>query len=81
MLKIYIKQLLEVCIQTLYNDLTLDTERFYASYVATYIEKDVSQLINLKDKYKFEEFMEILASSTGIELIYDNLAKIIGVSV
>ena len=46
----------------------------------SYIERDVSQLINLKDKLQFQRFMEVVASSTGEELVSDNLAKIIGVT-
>ena len=63
----------------LYDNLELDSAAFYADYVATYIERDVSDFINLKDKQKFINLMTILASLTGQELIYDNLAKEIGV--
>lgn len=58
-----------------------DTEQFYSDYVMSYIERDVSQLINLKDKLKFQRFMEILASLTGEELLYDSIAKGVGVSI
>lgn len=58
----------------------IDTESFYSDYVMSYIERDVSQIINLKDKLQFQRFMEVVASSTGEELISDNLAKIIGVT-
>ncbi len=63
----------------LYDNLELESAAFYADYVSTYIERDVSDFINLKDKYKFMNLMTILASLTGQELIYDNLAKEIGV--
>lgn len=65
----------------LYSNPNLDVEMFYSDYVQSYIERDVSQIINLKDKFNFKNFMEILASLTGCELIYDNIAKIIGVDV
>ena len=58
-----------------------DTDQFYSDYVQTYIERDVSQLINLKDKLQFQRFLEVLASLTGEELIYDTLAKAVGVTV
>lgn len=58
-----------------------DTEQFYSDYVMSYIERDVSQIINLKDKLKFQRFMEIAASLTGEELVYDSIAKGVGVSV
>lgn len=52
---------------------------YYANYVKTYIDRDVSQLINLKDKVNFENMLKILASLTGEELVVDNVAKTIGV--
>ncbi len=54
---------------------------FYSNYVERYIERDVSQIINLKDKMKFQNVMEVLASLTGEELVYDPFAKAIGVKV
>lgn len=54
-------------------------KNYYANYVKTYIERDVSQLINLRDKQKFENTLKILASLTGEEFIVDNIAKTIGV--
>lgn len=58
-----------------------ESEQFYADYVSTYIERDVSQLINLKDKMKFQRFLEISASLTGEEFVYDTIANAVGVSV
>lgn len=63
----------------LYDNPKLDVASFYADYVSTYLERDVSDFINLKDKERFINLMTILASLTGQELIYDNLAKEIGV--
>lgn len=54
---------------------------FYSNYLERYIERDVSKIIYLKDKMKFQNFMEVLASLTGEELVYDSLAKAIGVKV
>ena len=65
----------------LYDNTNLKTSIFYADYVETYLERDVSDYINLKDKQKFLNLMSVLASLTGQELIYDNLSKIIGVDV
>ncbi len=63
----------------LYSNKLLDFQKFYSDYVETYIERDVSEIINVKDKFLFRQFMELLASLTGEELIYDNLSKIVGV--
>lgn len=65
----------------LYENSNLDSNMFYSNYVDTYIERDVSQIINLKDKLKFQNFMEVLASITGEELVYDTLSKAVGVKV
>ncbi len=65
----------------LYDNPNLKTSVFYSDYVETYIERDVSDFITLKDKQKFINLMSVLASLTGQELIYDNLAKVIGVDV
>ena len=64
----------------LYDNLEMESELFYSDYVKTYIERDVSQIINLNDKLKFQRFMEVLASLTGEEFVANNLAKSIGIS-
>ena len=64
----------------LYDNLELDSDTFYSDYVKTYIERDVSKLINLNDKLKFQQFMEVLASLTGEEFVASNLSKAIGVT-
>lgn len=54
-------------------------ENYFSNYVKTYLDRDVSQLIALKDKTKFENLLRVLASLTGQEFIPDNIAKTIGV--
>ena len=49
----------------LYDQPEMRTSKFYSDYVDTYIERDVSEIITLKDKLKFRQFMEYLASITG----------------
>lgn len=65
----------------LYDNPSKDVSSFYSDYVDTYIEKVVFQIIKLKDKLKFLNFMEVLASLTCQKLTYDTLAKAIGVKV
>ena len=65
----------------IYDNKELDIETFYSDYVRTYIERDVSQIINLNDKLKFQRFMEVIASLTGEELVVNNIAKALGVSI
>ncbi len=64
----------------LYDDLEMKSQLFYSSYLTTYLEKDLKEIISINDDLKFINFMKILASNTGEELIYDNYAKNIGVS-
>ncbi len=64
----------------LYDDLEMKTQLFYSSYLTTYLEKDLKEMITVNDEIKFINFMKILASNTGEELIYDNYSKQIGVS-
>ena len=82
--KIDVNELYEQIVRGFYPELydndELDVETFYSDYVRTYIERDVSQIINLNDKLKFQRFMEVLASLTGEEFVANNLAKSIGVS-
>lgn len=56
-------------------------KNFFKNYIETYIERDVSELINVRDKKKFEDFLKILATMTGQELIYDNLAKNLNIDI
>jgi len=58
----------------------LGTAQFYADYVNTYITRDVSEIINIKDKGKFMVFMEILASLTGQELVLERISSVVGIS-
>lgn len=62
-------------------NIEISHEMFYSNYVLTYLERDVSNLINVKDKLKFQNFMEILASLTGEELVYETIAKAVGVKI
>ncbi len=59
---------------------SLTNDEFYSRYISTYIERDVSQIIQLKDKLKFLKLMKILASLTGEEFVANGIAKNLGVS-
>lgn len=53
----------------------------FSDYIETYIERDISQIINIKDKFTFRMFVELLASLTGQELIYDNISNSICIDI
>ncbi len=63
----------------LYDDLELSAQIFYSSYISTYLEKDLRGIIGITDEVKFMNFLRLLASNTGEELMYDNYAKQAGV--
>lgn len=56
-------------------------ENYFSNYMKTYLDRDISQLVALKDKAKFENLLRVLASLTGQEFIPDNIAKNIGVDI
>ena len=64
----------------LYQKPDLKTSKFYSDYLDTYLARDVSEIINLKDKEKFLTFMGIVASLTGQELVYETICKAVGIS-
>lgn len=55
-------------------------EMFYKSYVATYIERDVRALVNIKDLSAFDRFLHLLAGRIGQLVNYTSLANDVGVS-
>ena len=54
---------------------------FHASYVATYLERDVRQLLNVTSLRDFERFIRVLAARSGSLLNKSDVAKDVGVSV
>jgi hypothetical protein len=63
----------------IYND-GLDPSRFYKNYFATYVERDVRQILNLKDLSAFQKFMRLLAGRIGQLINFSSLANDTGVS-
>lgn len=50
------------------------------SYVATYVERDVRQLVNVGDLIQFQTFLRLCAGRTGQLLNYSSLAADVGIS-
>lgn len=57
-----------------------DRDVFYSSYLQTYIDRDVSELVNLTDKLIFRDFIRAAACRTGQLLNIHNIAQDVGVS-
>ena len=53
----------------------LSTDDFYGAYVKTYLERDIRDIINIKNESKFLRFLSCLALRTGQELVIAELAK------
>ena len=60
-------------------DVDRDWQDFYSSYVATYLERDINDLITA-DSLTFAKFMTAVAARTGEMLNYANIASEVGVS-
>jgi len=60
-------------------DKNIEPSLFYPSYIQTYIERDVRQIINVSNLYTFQRFMRMAASRVGQLLNYNNIANELGV--
>lgn len=61
-------------------DAAMSPGDLYSSYFATYVERDVRRLINVKDITKFETFIRLLAGRAGQLVNLSSLAGDVGVS-
>jgi uncharacterized protein len=59
----------------------LDPRRFYADYVATYLERDVRQALAVRSLRDFDRFLRLCAIRTGQLLSMNSLAAEVGVAV
>ncbi len=58
----------------------LDPERFYSDYVATYLERDVRSVLNVRSLRDFDRFMRLCAARTGQLVSFSSLATDLGLS-
>jgi predicted AAA+ superfamily ATPase len=62
------------------QDQDLSWERYFGSYVRTYIERDVNDLVKIKDRLKFTQFLSAVAAHTAQMLNYQSIADQLEVS-
>ena len=62
------------------HDRSLNPGRWYANYVSTYVERDVRELIDLRNLTTFDLFLRLCASRTGQLLNVSSLANDCGIS-
>ncbi len=56
-------------------DRSINWEWFYRDYIKTYLERDVRQIINIRDLNNFKNFMAVVASRSGQMVNYSEMAK------
>lgn len=61
-------------------DESIEWEPFYRSYIRTYLDRDVADLINTKNLVKFHNFMQCIAARVGELFNADSLARDTGVT-
>jgi len=61
-------------------DRNINASIYYSNYIQTYIQRDVSQLINIHDFTKFNNFIKLCAGRTAQLLNINHLAKDAGIS-
>ncbi len=52
---------------------------FYSSYIQTYTERDIRQIVNVTNLHAFQKFMRMAAGRIGQLLNYNNIANELGV--
>lgn len=80
---IQVKQLYQKIVRgfypELYKDKESDANLYYENYVNTYIDRDVTELIQVKNKLSFHNFLQHIATLTAQQINYSDIARIIGV--
>lgn len=64
----------------LYARPKLDTSFWYASYLSTYLERDVRNILNVGSLRDFDRFLRACAIRTGQILSYSDLARDVGIA-
>jgi len=64
----------------LWRDPEMAARDFYAGYLATYLERDVRQLVNVTNLRDFERFIRVCATRAGNVLNLSGLASDVGIS-
>jgi predicted AAA+ superfamily ATPase len=57
----------------------LATAEFYSSYISTYLERDVRQILNVQSLRDFERFLRSAAARSGQLLNFSDLARDVGI--
>jgi predicted AAA+ superfamily ATPase len=77
--KDYLSNLIKGFYPAIY-DRELPSEIFYENYLQTYVQRDVTELINIKDLHTFQNFLRLCATRAGQLLNLNSLARGCGIS-
>ena len=61
-------------------DRNIPPKTFYSNYLQTYVERDLSEIINIRDLRAFRNFISLCAARSGQLLNLNSLAKECGIS-
>lgn len=78
-----VKELFELITKGMYPELHKDNKvisDYYENYVMTYIDRDISEIINLKDRMKFHDFLQYLGALSAQQINEAELGRRLGVS-
>ena len=73
----------EVCLNGFYPaiyDRSIDPAIFYANYIQTYVERDVTELANIRDLRQFRTFLSLCAARIGQLMNLSSIANECGIS-
>ena len=75
----YLKNMMRGFYPAIY-DRDIPSKTFYSNYIQTYVQRDVSELIAVKDMRMFQNFLGLCAARAGQLLNLNSLAKDCGIS-
>ena len=61
------------------HKMNIEPEMFFPSYIHTYVERDVRQIVNVSNLFLFQKFLRIAAGRIGQLINYNNIANEVGV--
>lgn len=64
----------------IYKNKDIDRSKYFETYIRTYIERDIRQIINVQDELKFLKFVSNVAVRTAQELNMTDICSEIGIS-
>ncbi len=74
------KRILKGSFPYTYNIEQIDLTKYFKSYVNTYLERDIKDIVGVKDEVKFLKFMISVAARTGQELNINEICNDVEIS-